>query len=186
MRTQKNGNLDDARSQNPFSSDVYFVQRHARSVLCLPLINHGKLLGILYLENTLTRQVFTPDRVSVLTVLASQASISLENSRLYRDLGDREAKIRRLVDANVLGIFFWNLEGVIVGPNEAFLRMLRYGREDVVSGRRGWTELTPAEHRELDESVLAQLKTSGTVQPYEMEFLRKDGSRLPVLMGGAL
>src|SRR5260370_20210728 len=133
MRTQETVILDDARAQNPFASDAYILQRRARSVLCLPLINQGKLLGILYHENNLTRQVFTPDRVTVLTVLASQASISLENSRLYRDLGDREAKIRRLVDANVLGIFFWNLEGVIVGPNEAFLRMLRYGPEDVAS-----------------------------------------------------
>ena len=185
-RTQETVILDDARYQNPFSSDPYFAQSRGGSILCLPLINQAKLVGVLYLENHLTRQVFTPDRVTVLKVLASQASMSLENSRLYRDLGDREAKIRRLVDANVLGIFFWNLEGAISGPNEAFLRMLQYGPEDVVSGHVRWTELTPAEHRRLDDKMLAELGTTGTVQPYEREFLRKDGSRLPVLIGGAL
>src|SRR6185503_5783012 len=108
--------------QNPFSSDSYIVQRCAGSILCLPLLSQAKLVGILYLENNQAAQIFTPDRVTVLKVLATQAAISLENSRLYRDLEDREGKIRRLVDSNILGIFIWNLEGAIVGANEAFLR----------------------------------------------------------------
>jgi PAS domain S-box-containing protein len=119
-------------------------------------------------------------------VLASQAAISLENSRLYRDLEDREGKIRRLVDANILGIFIWNLEGAIIGANEAFLRMLQYGRDDLVSGRVRWTDLTPPEWRERDERGVTELKETGTFQPYEKEFLRKDGSRVPVLIGAAL
>jgi len=186
MRTQEIVILDDASSQNAFSADPYIVQRRARSTLCLPLINQGKLIGILYLENNLTPHVFTPDRVTVLKVLASQAAISLENSRLYRDLEDREGKIRRLVDANILGIFIWNLEGAIVGANEGFRRMLQYGRDDLLFGRVRWTDLTPTEWRERDERALAELKATGTVQPYEKEFFRKDGSRVPVLVGGAL
>src|SRR5262249_41940990 len=124
IRTREAVILDDASSQNPFSADAYIVQRHARSILCLPLSNQGKLIGVLYLENNLTPHVFTPERVTVLKVLASQAAISLENTRLYRDLADREAKIRRLVDANILGICIWKLEGAIVEANEAFLHML--------------------------------------------------------------
>jgi len=81
--------------------------RRARSVLCLPLITQAKLIGALYLENNLTPNVFAPARMSALKLLASQAAISLENSRLYGDLQEREAKIRRLVDANIIGIFFW-------------------------------------------------------------------------------
>jgi PAS domain S-box-containing protein len=186
MRTQEIVILDDASSWNPFSADPYIVQHRARSILCLALIKQGKLIGILYLENNLTPHVFTPDRVTVLKVLASQAAISLENSRLYRDLEDREGKIRRLVDANILGIFIWNLEGAIGGANDAFLRMLRYGREDLVSGRVRWTDLTPAEWCERDEHALAELKATGTVQPYEKEYFRKDGSHVPVLIGCAL
>jgi PAS domain S-box-containing protein len=186
IRTQENVILEDASSQNPFSADPYIVQRHARSILCLPLTNQARLVGILYLENNLAPRVFTPDRVTVLKVLASQAAISLENSRLYRDLEDREGKIRRLVDANILGIFIWNLEGAIVGANEAFLHMLHYGRADVVSGRLRWTDLTPAEWRERDELAVAELRSTGTLRPFEKEYLRKDGSRVPVLIGGAL
>jgi formate hydrogenlyase transcriptional activator len=110
----------------------------------------------------------------------------VENSRLFRDLEDREGKIRRLVDANILGICIWNLEGAIVGANEAFLHMLQYGREDVVSGRLRWTDLTPAEWREQDERAVAELRSNGTFQPFEKEYFRKDGNRIPVLIGGAL
>ena len=186
MRTRHDVILDDATAGNQFSADPYILQYGVRSILCLPLINQAKLTGVLYLENNLAARVFTPDRITVLKVLVSQAAISLENTRLYRDLEDREAKIRRLVDANILGIFIWNVEGAIVGANEAFLRMLQYGREDLVSGRVRWTDLTPVEWREHDERALAEVKTTGTVQPYEKEYFRKDGSRVPVLVAGAL
>src|SRR5262249_16801120 len=63
MRTQETVILDDASSQNPFTADPYIVARRARSILCLPLINQGKLIGSLYLENNLTPRVFTPERV---------------------------------------------------------------------------------------------------------------------------
>jgi PAS domain S-box-containing protein len=186
MRTQESVILDDASSQNPFSAETYIVERRARSILCLPLINQARLIGILYLENNLTPHVFTRDRVTILKVLASQAAISLQNSRLYRDLANREGKIQRLVDANILGICIWNLDGAVVEANEAFLRMLQYGRDDVVSGRLRWTNLTPDEWREPDERAMAELRSTGTFQPVEKEYFRKDGSRLPVLIGGAL
>jgi PAS domain S-box-containing protein len=186
MRTQETVILDDASSQNPFIADPYIVQRRARSILCLPLINQARLIGILYLENNLAPRVFTPQRVTVLKVLASQAAISLENTRLYLDLADREGKIRRLVDANILGICIWNLDGAIVEANDAFLHMLQYDREDVVADRMRWTDLTPAEWREQDERAVAELRSTGTFQPVEKEYLRKDGSRMPVLIGGAL
>ena len=186
MRTREDVILGDATAENPFSADAYIVQHRVRSILCLPLVNQARLSGILYLENKLTPHVFTPERITVLKVLASQAAISLENTRLYRDLEDRERKIRRLVDANILGIFTWDLEGAIVEANEAFLHMLHYGHEDLESGRVRWTDLTPLEWRECDERALAALKATGTVQPYEKEYFRKDGSRVAVLVGGAL
>src|SRR5262245_24642320 len=97
-----------------------------------------------------------------------------------------EAKIRRLVEANVVGIVMWNLEGAISGANEAFLQMVQYTGEDVASGRVRWTDLTPAEWRGCDAQAVAELKASGIFQPFEKEYFRKDGSRVPVLLGGAL
>jgi len=97
-----------------------------------------------------------------------------------------EAKIRRLVEANVVGIVMWNLEGAITEANEAFLRMVQYDREDLASGRVRWTDLTPVEWRGGDERAIADLKACGIFQPFEKEYFRKDGSRVPVLLGGAL
>jgi PAS domain S-box-containing protein len=97
-----------------------------------------------------------------------------------------EAKVRRLVEANVVGIVMWNLEGAITGANDAFLRMVQYDREDLASGRVRWTDLTPAEWRPHDEHAIADLRATGIFHPFEKEYLRKDGSRVPVLLGGAL
>ncbi len=97
-----------------------------------------------------------------------------------------EAKIRRLVDANVVGIVMWNLEGVITGANDAFLRIVQYSREDLAFGRLRWPDLTPVEWREADERALADLNASGVFQPFEKEYFRKNGGRVSVLLGGAL
>jgi PAS domain S-box-containing protein len=185
MRTQERVILDDASAQNPFAADEYIGQKHARSVLCLPLVKQSKLIGALYLENKLASHVFTPARISVLELLASQAAISLENARLYNDLGEREARIRRLVDSNIIGIMIGDSRGRIIEANEAFLDLLGYGREDLVSDRIRWTKLTPAEWTAADQDAIAQLSATGTCKPYEKEYFRKDGSRVPVLVGGA-
>ena len=149
-----------------FAADSYIRQRQARSILCLPLINQTKLIGVLYLENNLARSVFAPARIAVLKLLASQAAIALENTHLYRDLAEREAKIRRLVDANIIGIGIWNSEGRILEANDAFLRIGGYDREDLASGRLRWTDLTPPEWRDRSEEAIQELRMTGTAQPY--------------------
>jgi PAS domain S-box-containing protein len=183
IRTRESVILDDTSAQNPFSADEYIRQKHARSVLCLPLVKQAKLIGALYLENKLASHVFTPARISVLELLASQAAVSLENARLYNDLQEREARIRRLVDSNIIGILIVDSRGRIVDANQAFLDIVGYAREDLVSGRLRWRDLTPAEWRDADDRALADLKAAGTVQPREKEYFRKDGSRVPVLVG---
>jgi PAS domain S-box-containing protein len=184
-RTRESVILDDALVQNPFSADEYLRQKLARSTLCLPLVKQSKLIGVLHLENSLASHVFTPARISVLELLASQAAISLENARLYNDLGEREARIRRLVDANIIGMMIWAVDGQIIEANEAFLAMLGYSSEDIISGRLRRKDMTPAEWHDADDKALARLRATGTIPPREKEFFRKDGSRIPVLVGAA-
>jgi PAS domain S-box-containing protein len=193
LRTRESVILDDAAAQSPFAEDPYIHQRQARSVLCLPLLNQAKLIGVLYLENNLAPGVFAPTRLAVLKLLASQAAISLENTRLYRDLADlyrdlaeRESKVRRLVEANIIGIFIFDLEGRILEANDAFLQMMGYNRDELVGGRVRWTDLTPPEWRDRHARAKAELKRTGTIQPFEREYFRKDGSRMPALIGSAL
>ena len=148
-------------------------------------MKQAKLIGVLYLENNLTSHVFTPARIAVLELLASQAAISLENARLYSDLQEREAKIRRLVDSNIIGIFIWDFEGRIIEANEAFLHMVGYSRDDLVSGRLRWTELTPPNGATPTNGPWQSSGRPEACKPYEKEYFRKDGSRVPVLVGAA-
>jgi PAS domain S-box-containing protein len=368
LRTHESVVLDDAAAESPFGVDSYIRQRHARSILCLPLLNQAKLIGVLYLENNLTPRVFALTRSSVLKLLASQAAIALENAHLYRnvaerekqqtatsemlrlisnspihsvldavaenaarlcdannaeifrlednllrlaasygeipvvihayqgvpvnrdtvtgraacdrrtihvhdlaaeegeypvgssnakreghrttlatpllregtpvgiilvrrmeirpfsdqqialletfadqaviaienarlfesekqrglalaranrDLAERETKIRRLVDSNIIGIFLWDFDGRILEANDEFLRMVSYDREDLVAGRIRWVDLTPPGWRDRNNARIEQQKRGGRFEPFEKEYTRKDGRRVPVLIGGA-
>ncbi len=185
IRTRKTLILDDASKPSLFSEDDYLRRMRPKSVLCLPLMRQGRLAGLLYLENTLTSHAFTADRIALLELLAGQAAISLENTRLYSEVQEREARIRRLVDANIIGISVWELEGRIIEANDAFLGMVGYDREDLAAGRVRWLEMTPPEWRADTLRGMAQIKATGSCKPYEKEYFRKDGSRVPVLIGGA-
>jgi len=93
IRTQESVILSDASVQNIFSEDEYVRQRCPRSVLCLPLVKQRKLTGVLYFENNLAPGVFTPDRLAMLELIASQAAISLEHARLYTELRRANAEL---------------------------------------------------------------------------------------------
>ena len=114
-----------------------------------------------------------------------ELKLAVEKAGLYEGLKTRDAKIRRLVDANIIGIYIIDLEGQIIEANDAFLRMLGYEREDLVSGRLRWTDLTPPEWRAADAKRLEKVKLTGSLQPFEKEYFRKDGTRVPVLVGVA-
>jgi PAS domain S-box-containing protein len=110
---------------------------------------------------------------------------NVERKQAEQALREREAKIRRLVEANIIGTFIWDFDGQILEANEAFLDIVGYDHEDVVAGRIRWTDLTPPEWRDRDTRLIQEHKVTGTLQPFEKEYFRKDGSRVPVLIGGA-
>ncbi|MFY3433246.1 AAA family ATPase [Achromobacter mucicolens] len=173
--------LDDAWSAGAFTGDPYVRAARLPSVLCLALTTQSKSIGVLYLENTLARGVFAPHRTAVLRLLASQAAIAIERARLYRDLAQREARIQRLVEANIIGIWFWSIEGQVLEANDLFLSMTGYDRDDVCAGRLKWTALVSRGGPvTLDELLLRE-----TAEPVETELIRKDGRRVPVLLGAA-
>jgi PAS domain S-box-containing protein len=90
-----------------------------------------------------------------------------------------------LVDANIIGIYIWDFQGRIIDANEAFLDLVGYSREDLISGRLYYPELTPPEWNDVSERARAVVKATGTAKGFEKEYLRKDGSRVPILLGGA-
>lgn len=101
-------------------------------------------------------------------------------------LRDREARIRRIVDANIIGVFFWNASGDIFEANKAFLSIIGYSASDLAAGLVRWAELTPPEYRAIDQRALEEVLATGRCPPYEKQYFRQDGSRISVLVGGAL
>jgi PAS domain S-box-containing protein len=97
-----------------------------------------------------------------------------------------EGRFRRVVDSNAQGMMFWNKKGEITGANDAFLRIVGYSREDQQAGRIDWAVMTPLEYAHLDRHSLEELDARGICTPYEKEFIRKDGSRVPILLGAAI
>jgi PAS domain S-box-containing protein len=186
LRTRETVVLHDASAEPPFSEDEYVRRHRARSLLCIPLLARTRLAGLLYLENGLAPGVFSPARLAVLELLGSTAATALENARLFRDLREREAKVRRLVDSNIIGVAVWHADGRVLDTNDAFLRITGYGREEMLSGRVLWTDLTPLEWHDGDAHALEEVKEVGTVQAHEREYIRKDGTRVPVLVAGAV
>ncbi len=176
----------------------------AEECLLVPFYVAGKAVGTIWAIMHSDRRKFDSEDDRVMGSLgkfassAYQALVHIDDLKLQvaeREKAEAEvrklasgleAKIRRLVEANVVGIVMWNLQGAITEANEAFLHMVQYAREDIASGRVRWTDLTPAEWRGRDERAVADLKASGIFRPFEKEYFRKDGSRVPVLLGGAL
>jgi PAS domain S-box-containing protein len=169
-----------------------------RTTLATPLLREGTPIGTILVRRMEVRP-FSDKQIALLETFAAQAAIAIDNVRLFeaekqralalaqanRDLAEREAKIRRLVDSNIIGILIWDFDGRILEANDAFLRMLKYDREDLVSGRIRWMDLTPSDWRDRNNSRIETHKSSGYFPLFEKEYTRKDGTRVPVLTAGA-
>jgi transcriptional regulator with GAF, ATPase, and Fis domain len=108
--------------------DEYVRLRRSRSVLCLPIVKQKKLVGAFYLENNLTPGAFTPDRVAVLQLLASQAAISLENAALYTDRQRSEAFLAQGQQISQTGSFDWNVARGELYWSEETYNIVEYDR----------------------------------------------------------
>jgi PAS domain S-box-containing protein len=207
------GPCGDVLDQNRTLLFTHFERRYpylmpvnpaAEECLLVPFYVDGKAVGTIWGIMHSDRRKFDAEDDRIMASLgkfassAYQALAHIEELKIQvaerekaeaevRELASGlEAKIRRLVEANVVGMVMFTLQGVITGANEAFLRMVQYDHEDLASGRVRWRDITPAEWHDRDERAVNELKATSTFQPFEKEYLRKDGSRVPVLLGGAL
>ena len=109
-----------------------------------------------------------------------------ERNQALAALRESESKFRRLVEANVIGVMFWDVKGNILDANNAFLKMVGYTREELQAGKLNWKDLTPVEQLYLSEKSIEEMKKFGSSAPLEKEYIRKDGSHVPILLGGVL
>lgn len=116
-------------------------------------------------------------------LLANYFSSQLRKSRARESA--LEKRLSRLVESNIVGIVSWHVEGGIFDANDVFLQMIGYSRDELERGAVDWRKLTPAEWGEVDARALAELRARGAHQPYEKEYVRKDGTRIPIIVGAA-
>lgn len=109
-----------------------------------------------------------------------------QREQTQQALRDSEARFRRLVESNLIGIVFIGVDGVITETNNAFLEMVGYTRADMEAGLIPWRDMTPGEHHHRDKQAVAELHDAGVCTPYEKEYICKNGNRVPVLLGAAL
>jgi len=216
LRTQESVILDDASNQpqarqlvhhglnaagrggspaqpveNLFAEDEYVRQQRPKSILCLPLVKQARMMGVLYLENNLLPGVFTPKRLEMLELLASQAAISLDHARLYADLiqenNDRrkaeealrasEERWSTLAGNSSAGIALIDANGRWLVANEALQTMLGYS-EDELRARR----VSDVTYEEDQASTEARIKDANEgrqrVHRIEKRYLHKDGTML--------
>jgi PAS domain S-box-containing protein len=100
-------------------------------------------------------------------------------------LRESESRFRRVVESNLIGVSFSKMSGEIIYANDAYLNLLGFTRPELEAGKIRWDDLTPPEYSHLDEQAIAEIKERGLCTPFEKEHIRRDGTRVPVLVGSA-
>lgn len=142
-------------------------------------------------DNSAYGQVRQFRRKDGTTFEAETLSMAMADGRqleFIRDTAERTRKsqrVRRLIDSNVQGVMFWNMKGEVATANDAFLHIVGYTRADLEAGLINWAAMTPLEFSDLDRCAAQELASKGTCIPVEKQYIRKDGSRVAVLVGAA-
>jgi len=176
--------LEDAIKSGRFVHHHYVQAHQARSILCTPLINQGKISAILYLENNLASNVFSTQRVSLLKLLSAQMAISIDNARTHADLerllelrskalASAEAQVHTLFEDSPLGIALSSPEGRLLSANKAVVKMLRITKKELFE--RSVIDFYDDPHDR--DALLRRVKESGFVQDFGVQLVRHDGSR---------
>ena len=163
IRTQQRVLLDDASAGSVYAKDEYVRRKRCKSILCLPIVKQANLVGALYLENNLTACAFTPDRVTVQQLLASQAAISLENANLYSDLRKEGQNFRLIVDTVPGLLCTMTARGTVEFVNRGILDYTGWTLEQLADWR-------PLLHPDERETVGTRwIHSVETGEPYEIE-----------------
>jgi PAS domain S-box-containing protein len=178
--------LGDALRENLFSSDAYFQSAGTRSVLCLPIVKQGQLLGVLYLENNLAPSVFTPERIDLLQLLSAQIVISLENGMLFEALRQSEEQFRSTFELAAVGKGQTDVASRrLMRVNAKMCEITGYSAEELLT--MSFSDLTHTEDREADLSLYHQMMQS-SLPSYQVQkrYIRKDGNVIWVQVNVAI
>ncbi len=174
--------LENAFVDPRFAEDSYIRSRQAKSILCVPILHKAKMVGISYLENNQLTGAFTVLRLEMLKIISSQIAISIENARLFDEVKKAEKKYRSIFENAVEGIFQVSNDGKIISVNSSFAKTLGYeSREDMRKSIESvQRDLYVEPGQRIEFSRL--LREKNAVNGFEVEFYRKDRSRVWVSM----
>ncbi|MBF2065529.1 MAG: PAS domain S-box protein [Calothrix sp. C42_A2020_038] len=172
----------------------YLVRRLLITAVLVPLllgwwILQGLNAGVF--EPAFALSLYAMILIVIFTIIIWRSAVSVEKLSRQRDwvqaaLNANEEKLQSFFESNVIGILFGDIYGNVRHANGEFLRMINYTREDLEAGRIRWVDITPPEYLDLEKECIAEAQTYGICKPYEKEFVRKDGTRIPILVGYTL
>jgi PAS domain S-box-containing protein len=188
IRTHESIVLNDATREGNFINDPYIQQNQTRSLLCLPLLNQSKLVGVLYLENQLATGAFTPDRTQVLKLLSTQAAIAIDNAKLYSKLRASESRMAQFLEAIPVGIGIVDAAGRPYYANQQGIQLLGQGIDPAVPPDRiaevyqfyvaGTDRIYPTENMPIVRALSGERTTIDDVE------IRQNNATIPLEVWG--
>jgi PAS domain S-box-containing protein len=200
--------LNDAANEGDFTGDPVVKKRRSKSILCIPLINQGRISGLLYLENNLAAGAFIPERVELLNLLSSQMAMALNNARLYANLEERvaertielerevkvrqqaEEKLRNFLEKLPVAMCMVDEHGEIYFRNDHFVDLFGYRYEDVSNMESWWPRAYPDEANRKwaietwSDAMERSAAIGGRIQRIEYTITCSDGQERDIEIGG--
>jgi len=195
IRNNESVVLNNAVSEGDFMHDAYVVRHQPKSILCMPIMRHYEICGILYLENNEATNAFTAERVQVLQILAAQAAISIENATLYSNMEQQTAYIENIITSMLDALIVIDLQGKIMTINHAMLDLTGYTQEELQGNNVGIILSDDEKQMELPldievnpnlPGVFSKLLHQKAITNYEMFFLTKKKDLIPVSFSGSV
>ena len=188
IRTHESVILNNATREGHFINEPYIRHNQIQSLLCLPLLNQSKLVGVLYLENQLATGVFTPDRTQVLNLLSTQAAIAIENAKLYAKLRASESRMTQFLEAVPVGIGIVNAEGRPYYANQRGIQLMGKGIDPTVAPDQipeayqfyvtGTDQIYPTEKLPVIRALSGECTTVNDIE------IRQNNATIPVEVWG--
>ncbi|MEH2117772.1 AAA family ATPase [Nostoc sp.] len=179
IRTHESVILNNAACEGNFISEPYIQRHQTQSILCLPLLNQSKLVGILYLENQLATGVFTPERSQLLNLLSTQAAIAIENAKLYSNLQKSESRMAQFLEAVPVAIAILDARGHPYYANQRRIQLVGKGVDPAITPERfaevyqfyraGTNEIYPS-----DQLPIVRALSGERITVDDMEIRRND------------
>jgi formate hydrogenlyase transcriptional activator len=144
----------------------------------------GNVIGAVLIFRDVSRR--RTDEKEKEELLRREQEAKQELVQTVEALRKSEARFRTIVDSNMIAVCFWNVDGRVLDANDRYLKLVGYSREDLTSARLNWRDITPKEQWKLDDEAIRQTRRNGACSSYEKEYIRKDGTRVPVLLAHAM